>query len=50
MTKHKDHLDPNVSFTPDMTWIIFRSNIFGPTYVFAIEAAKAGAGKTGVTQ
>ena len=42
MSKHNYRLEPNVSFTPDMKWVIFRSNMFGPTYVFAAEVAKAG--------
>jgi oligogalacturonide lyase len=43
MSKHNYRLEPNVSFTPDMKWVIFRSNMFGSTYVFAVEVAKAGA-------
>ncbi|HEY1502089.1 MAG TPA: oligogalacturonate lyase family protein [Acidobacteriaceae bacterium] len=42
MSKHNYRLEPNVSFTPDMKWVIFRSNMFGPTYVFAAKVAKAG--------
>ena len=42
MSRHNYRLEPNVSFTPDMKWIIFRSNMFGPTYVFAVEVAKSG--------
>src|SRR5580704_13566214 len=41
MSKHKYHLEPNVSFSPDSKWVIFRSNMFGPTYVFAVEIAKS---------
>jgi oligogalacturonide lyase len=41
MSKHDYVLEPNVTFTPDMKWIIFRSNMFGPTHVFAVEIAKA---------
>ena len=41
MSKHKYNLEPNVSFTPDAKWIVFRSNMFGPTYAFAVEVAKA---------
>ncbi len=44
MSKHNYHLEPNVSFTPDQKWVIFRSNMFGPTYVFAVQVAKSGAG------
>jgi len=41
MSKHDYAIEPNVSFTPDMKWIVFRSNMFGPSYVFAVEVAKA---------
>ena len=41
MTKHNYALEPNVSFTPDEKMIIFRSNMFGPTYVFGVEIAKS---------
>lgn len=41
MSRHKYHLEPNVSFTPDQKWVIFRANMFGPSYVFAVEVAKA---------
>jgi oligogalacturonide lyase len=40
MSKHNYRLEPNVSFSPDKKWIIFRSNMFGPTYVFAVEVEK----------
>ena len=41
MSKHQYRLEPNVSFTPDQKWVVFRSNMFGPTYAFAVEVAKA---------
>jgi len=41
MSKHNYHLEPNVNFTPDQKWIVFRSNMFGDTYAFAVEVAKA---------
>ena len=41
MSKHKYNLEPNVSFSPDQKWVVFRSNMFGPTYVFAVEVEKA---------
>jgi oligogalacturonide lyase len=41
MSKHNYRLEPNVSFTPDRKWVVFRSNMFGPTYVFAVEVEKA---------
>ena len=39
--KNKYTLEPNAFFTPDQKHVIFRSNMFGPTYVFAVEVAKA---------
>jgi oligogalacturonide lyase len=41
MAKHNYKLEPNVSFSPDQKYVIFRSNMFGPTYVFAVEVAAA---------
>ena len=40
MSKHDYRLEPNVRFTPDEKWVIFRSNMFGPTYTFAVEVAR----------
>ncbi len=45
MAKHNYTLEPNVTFSPDMKWLIFRSNMFGPTHVFAVEIARTGPGK-----
>lgn len=39
--KNKYTLEPNAFFTPDGKYVIFRSNMFGPTYTFAVEVAKA---------
>jgi len=41
MAKHDYRLEPNVTFSPDMKWIVFRSNMLGPTHVFAVEIARA---------
>jgi oligogalacturonide lyase len=41
MAKHNYRLEPNVSFMPDAKWVVFRSNMFGDTYAFAVEVAKA---------
>jgi oligogalacturonide lyase len=41
MSKHNYKLEPNVSFTPDQKWVVFRSNMFGDTYAFAVEVEKA---------
>jgi oligogalacturonide lyase len=37
MKNHKYHLEPNVHFSPDGKWIIFRSNMYGLTNVFGME-------------
>jgi oligogalacturonide lyase len=41
LSRHDYTLEPNVTFTPDMKWLVFRSNMFGPTHVFAVELEKA---------
>jgi oligogalacturonide lyase len=40
MSKHDYRLEPNVTFSPDMKWIVFRSNLLGPVHVYAVEIAK----------
>lgn len=40
MKNHNYELEPNVTFTPDGKWLIFRSNMFGPTHVYAVEIEK----------
>jgi len=35
--------EPNVSITPDNKWVVFRSNMHGPTHVYAVEIAKTSA-------
>jgi len=46
MSRHQYRLEPNPSFTPDQKWVVFRSNMFGSSYVFAVEVAKAAGNKT----
>lgn len=41
LSKHDYRLEPNASFTPDGKWIVFRSNMFGPTHVFEVEVKRA---------
>ena len=41
LAKHDYSLEPNGTFTPDGKWIVFRSNMFGPTHVFAVEVNKS---------
>lgn len=43
MAQHDYRLEPNVSFTPDAKWVVFRSNLLGPTYVFAVRVERDGA-------
>ena len=40
LSKHDYQLEPNVSITPDNKWVVFRSNIHGPTHVYAVEVAR----------
>lgn len=41
MSRHDYRLEPNVNFTPDGKYVIFRSNMLGPSYVFAVEVARS---------
>ena len=41
LSKHNYDLEPNVTFTPDGKWVVFRSNLHGPTHTYAVEVAKA---------
>lgn len=41
LAKHDYSLEPNVTFTPDGKWLVFRSNMLGPTHVYAVEIKKA---------
>ena len=41
MKWHDYHQEPNVRFSPDKTLVLFTSNMFGPSYVFGVEVAKA---------
>ena len=41
LAKHNYRLEPNVTFTPDQKWIVFRSNMLGPVHVYAVELIKA---------
>ena len=48
MQHHNYRLEPNVRFSPDARLVIFTSNMFGPSYVFAAEVDKAAAGATDI--
>ena len=41
MSHHYYREEPNVRFSPDKKLVLFTSNMFGPSYVFAAEVAKA---------
>jgi oligogalacturonide lyase len=42
LSKHDYRLEPNLTFTPDGKWIVFRSNMEGERHVYAVEVAKEG--------
>lgn len=39
MQNHDYRLEPNISFTPDGKWIVFRSNMHGPVHTYAVSVA-----------
>jgi oligogalacturonide lyase len=39
LSKHNYTLEPNVTFTPDNKWVVFRSNMHGASHVYAVEVA-----------
>jgi oligogalacturonide lyase len=41
LAQHNYDLEPNLTFTPDNQWIVFRSNMHGATHTYAVEVAKA---------
>jgi oligogalacturonide lyase len=41
LAKHNYKTEPNVTFTPDCQWLVFRSNMHGPTHVYAVEMKKS---------
>ena len=43
MAKHDYKLEPNVHFTPDGKWVVFRSNMHGSSQVYAVAVARSGA-------
>jgi oligogalacturonide lyase len=40
MSKHDYALEPNVNFTPDAKWVVFRANFDGSSQVYAVEVAR----------
>ncbi|RAK70649.1 oligogalacturonate lyase family protein [Hymenobacter edaphi] len=43
LARHNYHLEPNVHFSPDGKWLIFRANFEGQSQVYAVEIAKAAS-------
>jgi oligogalacturonide lyase len=41
LAKHNYRVEPNVTITPDKKWVVFRSNMHGPSHVYAVEVAKS---------
>ena len=41
MSKHNYALEPNAMFSPDMKWLIFRSNMSGVNQAYAVELKRA---------
>jgi oligogalacturonide lyase len=41
LSRHDYRLEPNVTFTPDGRWIVFRSNMHASTHVYAVEVKKS---------
>ncbi len=48
MSHHNYREEPNVRFSPDKKLVLFTSNMFGPSYVFGVEVAKADSSATDV--
>ena len=45
MSKHDYALEPNGMFSPDMKWLIFRSNMSGANQAYAVELKKSAEGR-----
>ena len=43
MAHHGYNVEPNVHFSPDRKWEIFRANFEGKEQVYAVEIAKAAS-------
>lgn len=41
MSAHDYRTEPNLQFTPDGKWLVFRSNMHGPIHTYAVSVAKA---------
>lgn len=45
LAKQDYELEPNVHLSPDHKFVIFTSNMLGPSYIFAVEIARADGAK-----
>ena len=41
LARHDYQLEPNVTFTPDNKWIVFRANMHGATHTYAVDVARS---------
>jgi oligogalacturonide lyase len=41
MAAHKYTTEPNITITPDGKWVVFRSNLQGPSHVYAVEVKRS---------
>jgi len=48
MSKHDYALEPNAMFSPDMKWLIFRSNMSGANQAYAVELKRADTAPSAV--
>ncbi|HEV2210066.1 MAG TPA: oligogalacturonate lyase family protein [Verrucomicrobiae bacterium] len=49
MSQHDYRLEPNVNFTPDGKWVVFRGNFDGSQQVYAVEVANSAANRSAST-
>ena len=45
LRKHDYRLEPNLTFTHDARWIIFRSNMHGDVHTYMVEVARSGGSR-----
>lgn len=43
LAQHDYRLEPNVTFTPNGDWIVFRSNMHGAVHTYAVEVKRTGS-------
>jgi hypothetical protein len=50
LSKHDYNVEPNIQISPDHKYVVFTSNMLGPTYVFAVEIAQTAQPKSTTTK